>query len=419
MTEGAFGGKVMKKSFDLGRESGLAIVTVAALMVVIMGLVAMLFRVLSASHSEQGQYRDDLRALYVAEAGLSEAYLDIEELGAGNIGSADVPRLYGTAEYFVETEDLGLRVYAMRSTGIDAGSTERIEMVVREIPDGFFQYAAFGKVGVQMAASSFVDSYDSSLGAYADQYDSTNGHAGTFGNVGSDGDITLLTNSQIWGNATPGMGHEVIYAGPNSLVSGTTQQAEMETPFPPIDVPVIASTGVLHPGNGEHVVLPAGDYHYSSLLSASDSHIEIQGPARVVVDDLTMVSNSTLTIDATFGPVELYATGDFDLRSNSELVTKTDRPHDAMIYLSGDNVDGTPPNKIKWDANSEYIGVIYAPEAALEFDAQFELFGSVMGYNVQLNANSAVHYDVSLLFDDTNGDPEFETLSWRPIATGP
>ena len=46
----------------------------------------------------------------------------------------------------------------------------------------------------------------------------------------------------------------------------------------------------------------------------------------------------------------------------------------------------------------------------------FNIYGSVMARKVLLRSNSAIHYDVSLLFDDDNGPPVFEQVCWRPIA---
>lgn len=398
-----------------GGRRGLAIVTVTVLLLVVMTLLGVLFRGLSSAHREHLQYRDGLRALYVAEAGLGEALLDFELGGSGALGSAEDPRSFGTAAFWVDVEDLGLRVTALRSTGIDGTSRERLELVVRTVPDGDFQYAAFGKEGVALSPSAFVDSYDSSLGSYDSQYESSAGHAGEHGNVGSDGDIVLLTNSEIWGNATPGPDREVVFAGPNATVSGTTQAAEEPLVFPPITVPMIPSEGQLNPNRGQPLVL-TGDHHFQGVLVRPGAGIHVQGPARIVIDDLHLRSNSELVLDTTTGPVEIYCTGNVVLDSNSDLSTVTDRPRDASLLITSNNVDGTPPDVVELGSNSTFTGVIYAPDAHLNFTARFEVFGSVVARRVTMTANSAIHYDISLLFDDDPGNDVLETVSWRPIA---
>ncbi len=403
-------------------ERGSAIVTVTVVLAVLLVLLVAFLRLVGAAHSEQGQRSDELQVLYVAEAGLGEAYLELEEgrLALEEepqpvLGSAEEPLELGHMRYWVEGEDLGTRVYALRSTALERQARERIELVVREIPDGFFRYAVFGDEGVTFDTSSFVDSYDSALGVYDDQYDSSTKHATEFGNVGSNVDIQLETNTQIWGSATPGPEHEVSLLGPNTSVSGSTDPALELVPLPPVVVPSIVSSGNAVVKKTT-LYLGPGDVHYSSVQVSAGGAVEIRGPARVVFDDLLLASNTRLTLVTTGGPIEIYGTGDFRMQANSQLVTHTTRPHDAAIYLSSNNVDGTPLASVEFNANSEYTGLIYAPRASITIQTKFEIYGSVMARRVALGSNSAIHYDTSLLFDDDNGPPVYEQVSWRPIG---
>jgi len=394
---------------------GSAIVTVTVILATLLLLLAACMRFLGASHSEQAQGGDGVLALYAAEAGLAESYLALENGRDAHVGSADEPHTFRDAEYWVEPEDLGTRVYALRATAHDRLARERIELVVREIPDGFFRYAVFGDEGVTFRTSSFVDSYDSSLGTYATQYDNNTDHAGESGNVGSNADIALDTNSQIYGNANPGPDGELQTLGPNTLVSGSTDPAEELVPLPPIAVPSIAATGS-KVVKGKTLVLGPGDVHLTRLELQAGGRVEVRGPARLVLDDLLMRANTTLSMLTGGGPVEIYGTGNFQLQSNSHLVTETTRPHDAAIYLSSNNVDGSPRSTIEFNANSQYTGLIYAPRASISIQTMFEIFGSVMARKVALGSNSGIHYDVSLLFDDDNGAPVYEQVSWRPVG---
>jgi len=399
------------------RESrrGSAIVTVMVVLAVLMVLLAAFVRLVGSAHAEQIQRSDDAQALYVAEAGLADAYLALEEGRLPPQSSPELPLEFGNASYWIETEPLGQRVYALRATAVERSSRERIELVVREIPDGFFRYAVFGDEGVTFDTSSFVDSYDSALGSYDDQYISNLKHAGEAGNVGSNADISLRTNTQIWGNANPGPEGELNLLGPNTFVSGLTDPALELVDLPPVDVPSIPSSGRAEVKRTT-LYLGPGDVHYDSLQVISGGVVEIRGPARLVVDDLRLASNTRLEMITLGGPVEIYGTGNFQLESNSELVTNTIRPHDAAIYLSSNNVDGTPRANVEFNSNSQYTGLIYAPRAAIAIQTMFEIYGSVMARRVALGSNSAIHYDTSLLFDDENGPPVFEQVSWRPIA---
>jgi hypothetical protein len=394
---------------------GSAIVTVMVLLAVLLVLLAAFVRLVGAASSEQTQSSDHMQVMYVAEAGLGEAYLALENELPPERGAPDAPLELGNVSYFVEVADLGTRVYALRSTAEERATRERLELVVREIPDGFFRYAVFGEEGVTFDTSSFVDSYDSALGIYDDQYDTSTGHAGDFGNVGSNADITLQTNTEIWGNANPGPDGEIVESGQNIFVSGSTDSADELVVLPPIQTPAIASSGD-RSVQGTTLVLGPGDVHLRNVNVSSGGKIQIWGPARFVVDDLVMAANTTLEIIASGGPVEIYGTGDFEMRSNSHLVTHTSEPIDAAFYLSGNNIDGSPRARIEFNSNSDFVGVIYAPNAAMSIQAMFNVYGSVMARRVDLGSNSAIHYDVNLLFNDDNGPPVFQQLSWRPIG---
>jgi len=225
----------------------------------------------------------------------------------------------------------------------------------------------------------------------------------------------LQTNTQIWGSANPGPEHQVTYSGPNATVSGSTDPALENVVLPPIVVPTIKSSGTAIVKK-KTLYLGPGDVHYSSVQVSSGGTVEIRGPARVVFDDLLLAANTTLKMVTTGGPIQIYGTGNFRMQANSHLVTNTIRPHDAAIYLSSNNVDGTPKATVEFNANAEYTGLIYAPRSSIAIHAMFEIYGSVMARRVALGSNSAIHYDTSLLFDDDNGPPVLEQVSWRPIG---
>jgi hypothetical protein len=389
---------------------------------VLLLLLAAFLRLVGAAHAEQKQESDDLQVLYVAEAGLGESYLALELEGPPALfddpardGTADQPLELSNVSYWVDSEDLGVRNYALRASARERQARERIELVVREIPDGFFRYAVFGDEGVTFDTSSFVDSYDSALGVYDDQYEKATGHATAFGNVGSNADILLETNTQIWGSANPGPDQEVVFSGPNTSVSGSTDPALVDVVLPPVVVPAIKSSGTAIVKKTT-LYLGPGDVHYSSVQVTSGGNVEIRGPARVVFDDFLLASNTKLTLVTTGGPIQIYGTGDFRMQANSQLITHTIRPHDAAIYIASNNVDGTPSATVEFNANSDYTGLIYAPRSSIAIHAMFEIFGSVMARRVALESNSAIHYDTSLLFDDDNGPPVYEQVSWRPIG---
>src|SRR6185503_3210188 len=151
--------------------------------------------------------------------------------------------------------------------------------------------------------------------------------------------------------------HQVTFLGPNTSVSGSTDPALELVPLPPVVVPAIASSGVAMVKK-KTLYLGPGDVHYSSVQVSAGGVVEIRGPAPVVFDDLLLAANTTLRMVTTGGPIQIYGTGNFRMQANSHLVTNTIRPHDAAIYLSSNNIDGTPKATVEFNANSEYTGLI-------------------------------------------------------------
>ena len=43
-----------------------------------------------------------------------------------------------------------------------------------------------------------------------------------------------------------------------------------------------------------------------------------------------------------------------------------------------------------------FVGTIYAPNAAIDIDSNFELFGAIVARSLHLDSDSKIHYDESL-----------------------
>jgi hypothetical protein len=299
------------------------------------------------------------------------------------------------------------------STGSDGADEARLELVVSTEATGFFQFAAFGAEGVVLDSNSFIDSYDSAYGTYASQVKGGNSYAKENGDIGSNADILLKANTEIHGDAQPGPGHIVDDSAPNVFVSGSMDPLEEDFVLPPITTPSIASSGALV-GNTA-LVLGPGDVHYDSILMKGGSSLTIVGPARLVVDDFLMRSNAALHFDATAGEIELYATADFELQSNSTVTTTSNSALDVTLFLDGNNLTGSPPDVLELGANAEFIGAIYAPNAEFSLASNFNIFGSIMCGMLDLSSFGQIHFDEALLYDGYGSTGELESLLWRVL----
>lgn len=407
----AFAGKHVR------RGSALLYATVVA--VAVAGLcMALLFTSLGTGRARQ-QTQADQHSFYSAEAGLSDAFM---QLSAGllapaagvpaYVGTQQNPQLLGSNSYWVEVARIDSRSYSLRSTGSDGRSQERLELILSEAPSGFFQYAAFGADGVVLDSNAFIDSYDSSLGTYASQVQGGNTFAAENGHVGSNADILLKSNTEVHGDARPGPTGVVDDSAPGVYVSGSTDPAEEEIEMPMIEVPLMSSSGTLV---GNRAITLTGDVRYDSIRMQGGSSLTIRGPARLVVGDFEMRSGSVLNLDATRGPVELYATEDFLLRSNSTVNTLASSAVGVTLLLSGNNMSKTPPDRLELSSNSAFIGAIYAPNSRFRLGSNFNIYGSIMCGYLDLSSNGQIHFDEALLYDGWGSSDEYEPTFWHRL----
>jgi hypothetical protein len=370
---------------------------------------------------EQADYAQ--RSLYVAEAGLSDAYVQLAEALADPSkpvptqipppGAYSTEVALGSSSYQVQITAAGPRDYSLVSTGADGSNRMRLELIAAPKATGFFQFAAFGAEGVVLDSNAFIDSYDSALGTYASQIKGGNTWARENGDVGSNADILLKANTEVHGDAQPGPGHIVDDSAPNTYVSGSMSPLEEELVLPPIVVPAIPSSGSVVASSD--LVLGPGDVHYDSIRMMGGTTLTIVGPARIVSDDFEMKSNSRLVFDAAGGEIELYSTRDFLLESNSDVETLSHSALDVTIFLDGNNMTKAPPDQLELSSNSEFVGAIYAPNSKFTLGSNFSVFGSLMCGQLDLSSFGTIHFDEALLYDGYGATGELESKLWRRL----
>ncbi len=404
---------------DGQRGSALVMVTMAAAV-----LATLSFSILAVSLSgskEQRGAKDRIRARYVCEAGLSDAVLDMAGGGSGDVGSKQNPIEYGNGQYWVDTTNLGNDLYQVVATGRESRVGARLELTVQRTTHNVFEWGAFGDEFLVMDSNARTDSYNATLGTYASQAVNGSGstlHAKSNGDVGSNGDITLMQNVKVWGDALPGPGESTTIVGTNVSLSGGTAPQTETMELPPIDVPLIYSSGN-KTITGTTDVIAAGDHAWTDFTLAKDAKVKVMGPARLVFENFHLKSNSQFIVDASAGPVEMYVLDDFILDSNTLVSSTTQKPVDIEVNLLSDNVIN-PEIKVQldivtFDSNAKMFGTIYAPSAIIDIDSNFELFGSLVARRVSLDSNARIHYDESLATAQSLSEYTFATVCWRVL----
>lgn len=392
----------------------------AALAIAAMAGIAMcMVSIQVSSTQEQHRTQQESRAVLAAEAGLSRAYMDLQNGGAGNVGSGNYPASIANGDVVVVSQAFGptnnlRRVTARASVGESNASAE---LILAQNVSSMWQYAAFGDTELHLDSNARVDSYNSELGLYATQVtgSGSTAHALSNGDVGSNGDLDADSNVKIWGDATPGPGSTATITG-NATVSGSTAAAPTPVAFPPIVVPVIASSGALV---GNNQTLASGNYRFTNATINASKTLTVIGPATIVVDNFECKSNSKFIVNATGGPVELIVLDDFVLNSNALMYATDYKPKNLSVKLLSDNiVDPTAIvqlDELEFDSNAKLWGTIYAPDALLALNSNFELFGAMMAEEVDLDSNSRVHFDESLSSVLNPGEELFSRISWRVL----
>lgn len=379
-----------------------------------------------AGAREQRTSKEQMSARYVCEAGLSEAVFELSKGNTGTLGSQQDPKDYDGASYWVEATDLGGQQTRLLATGEVYRAGERIELTVKKVNESLYVWGAFGDQNLAMASNARVDSYDATLGTYDAQAVNSDGSsvfANKNGDVGSNNDVDLSQNIEVWGDALPGPSGATSVAGANVKISGSTTPMLTAVPFPAIEVPTIVSVGNLTVNSGPALTLPPGDYHFNDLLVKPTADLVITGPARVVVENFNLKSNSSFQVDASGGPVELYVIHDFVLDSNATMSASDLLPGNLEVYLLSDNVFD-PDVVVELDvvdlsSNTKFYGTIYAPDTVIDIDSNFELFGAVVARQVTLASNSRVHYDESLATSKDLDAVSWKIVCWRLVDYKP
>jgi hypothetical protein len=275
---------------------------------------------------------------------------------------------------------------------------------------------------LHLDSNARTDSYDSALGSYLDQMVNgagSNAYANTNGDVGSNADITMDSNNQVWGDANPGPSGTVSGSGVANIYGNTTS-LPATIDLPDIIVPVIPSTGSLTVSSSQ--TLASGSYNYGTLQVNVGKTLTVVGPATIVCSDFKLKSNSSLIVDATNGPVEFYVVNDFVLNSNTSIYSTDYLPKDVTFNLLSDNILDPgidvlfDEDLVDFDSGSKMYGTIYAPSAEVTIDSNFELFGSLVARRVDLDSNCRIHYDETLATLSDEAGNQYERISWRLLS---
>lgn len=246
---------------------------------------------------------------------------------------------------------------------------------------------------VRLSGGSFMDSYNSTKGAYV----TGNKNGSILTNSTGAGSVVLEGASQVYGpisigpkgsldpassgGSTMNSGYTVWRDWSTSYVSSSLQSTPKE--MPPVTLPAaVGTTSVSMKGAS---TLAPGSYNQVSIGNAGTLTLK---PGVYVMNSFSISGGSNIQVSGE-GPVQIYVAKSFQL-GNGAVVSK------SSVSPSLLQINMAEGSSYEQQGGTQLTGVVYGPSANLTLSNGSTIYGSMSGSNVRLSGASWVHYDESL-----------------------
>lgn len=255
-------------------------------------------------------------------------------------------------------------------------------------PVSMFNMAAFGNSNIGGVGNMTTNSYDSAVsGGQPTEWTAFDTKSG---DVGTNASASLTGNSTVGGSvviSNPSGNGSTVSMGPNANVSqkvitnGSTSGV---------------SSNQIQPYTGDAVRLPPAPAAPSGstdlgAISLSGNKSMTLTAGNYIVSSISIAGNATLNINSSAGPVNIYVqgSGSGGINIGGNGVSNGGVPANLRIWYSG-----AADTQIA--GNGNFVGVIYAPNSNVKIAGNGEVYGSVVGNQVNFNGNGTFHYDKAL-----------------------
>ncbi|MDD5457881.1 MAG: hypothetical protein PHF37_00590 [Phycisphaerae bacterium] len=337
----------------------------------------------------QGQI-NKIIARTTADAGLTKAlyqmndklldkpWNDAELPSAENVTLPDCPGLYS---YTIEPGDVSGR-YLVTATGVC--NEKEVTVVCTLKLTGMFGKGIVVVKKLEIKNNGVVKGYNSQDSEVV----LVGVDVGTL-STGND-DIKIENNTIIEGNVFVGFGGDPdkVITG-SGTIEGSTYALSQDIILSPVATPVLTGKGDLEISKN------------TTLTSADNGQY----------NKLKINNNKKLTID---GDVVLYITGKIEARNNTEIIVNADS---SLVIYAGDDIKfensakinniakkpanfviygGTGSQEFEMKNTADFYGVIYAPNADVEFKNSLDMYGAVVSKSFTVKNNTDFYYDEAL-----------------------
>jgi hypothetical protein len=405
------------------RERGVALVVTIVLLVILLGLSAAFVLLADARMEETRAIRDGVHAALLAEGAVAIRVDDIntgviteEQMTANAVPTWAFGGEPSHATIDVDAQNHPLVVGLNGSAGAYRTSTT-IEVAIRPRIIPRFGVAVGGTERIDLKTNVNLDSYDSTEAAYPES-------AGQNGDIGSgDGaDMQLQGNISIQGDLS--CGGDLTYDDGTQVTGLVTEDDPIE--FENIDDLIEqAMTDIVANSDNEHIiaavqnsggawqfdnqlcelsatinsppplVLPAGNYNLCSITTKQQGIIRF-GPGKTAVsisESVDMSQQSGFYVDQG-GEVVIYfgGKGSMSIAQSGTIDVENGVQDATRLLVYGHSDAGT----LKLSQNGVYIGGFYWLGADVRVQSNVEIYGALIGGDVDIASNVNVHFDDAL-----------------------
>jgi Tfp pilus assembly protein PilX len=378
--------------------SALVLVTIAVVLLSLIGVGLLQAGLGSRLLAIQNVHK--IKACSAADAGLTMAVYEMNEKLKSKpwndsslpvATNVSLPCCDGLCSYTV-TGNLGSG-YSITSIG-ESGRAQKTVNTTIELR-GLFDNAILTKANLTLKSGTLINGYNSQNPLDT----STDADIGTQSTANSS--ITLNSGVIVNGDVRVGLGGnpDTAIKDLGATIAGSKYGAPENGPLPEITV-------------------PAGLFYMGTAIDAKGSTVTMGPSDSGTYTGINLKSTGlpgVLKIDG--GAVDLHITGDIEVGQSCEIVVKDGSS--LTLYADGDihcressgiNVEnpakeaqtlklyatGDDAQYFDIKANSEWVGVIYAPNADVDLYANGDVYGSVTANNFSFKAGGNYHYDKAL-----------------------
>ncbi len=285
----------------------------------------------------------------------------------------------------------------------------------------------FGSHWVHLNQNAKVDSYDSRIGPYSESKGSKAIVGSNINPKDSEAGVRLDNNAIVRGDVEVTSSEEEghVTRGRNSEVEGSILYDRAGWELLPLEMPGADEYTVV---GGEPGGIIDGKTGKIGGYEITDNNFRAYNNAEVTFrsgtyhfDTFQLDNNVEFWVDPDIGPdetVDIYVESEISFDNNCELGTEIQITGDTTklrFYFNG-------VNKVDISNNVTFYGVMYAPNAKIEVRNNDSVYGNLIGKQVYIWNNGAVHYDKALGDQDfghifTGGVPArpHERDEWREI----